>query len=786
MKIKGRQQVALFLFLLGIICLLSGTSYAFYEVLYEGRTENKLEAGSFAIVFENKSSTITLDNAYPMSDEEGNNLDPFCFSITNNGTLSSKYQLSIEEDSKNTLSRGYLKYSLKRNDVEITSPSTLSSLIIVDNQTLAPEAIDNYELRIWLDYDTPNEAMNQVWKGKIKLVAHDDGVQYIEDHIAPTIELEKELVMTIEKGGTFTDPGVKSVTDNVDKTIDKSKVTTRYEYYDGDKVSTVNEVDTGKEGVYIIYYEIKDESGNKGVVARTVNVVQVNKSAPTITLVGENTLTYARGNYYVEPGARAEDEQGNDLTNQVIVIHNLNLNIEGDQVVKYFVIDKDGNIGGTTRTIKVVPAYKDNTNANEPKIIEGMIPVVYDEDLGKWKKVDMLSDWYNYEKQEWANVVTVVEKTTAKNGHDREYYLKAAKDTPIEIEDINTMWVWIPRYEYMFTNLGDQYAGGTQEEPGAIGINFISGTSSKVSDEDNYKMHPAFTFGEKELTGIWYGKFETSSKEKCTATTSVVDSKCDIDTFTPQIQPGVTSWRGIRVSTAFRVSRKMQTEKYDVYGFPNNESYDTHMSKNSEWGSVAYLSQSKYGKYGNDGEEVYINNCSQHITGIAGNTLDTEKDSDCTNTYDTIQGQKASTTGNITGVYDMSGGAWDYVMGVLADSEKKPRSGYSASRNSGFNGTLSDGTKYVSGIDFPDAKYYDLYTSTTISQECNEGVCYGHALSETERWYNDCFAVINVNTTWFDLGGWLNVSNALNGVFATGTSDGQSHELITFRLALAP
>ena len=777
MKIKGRQQVALFLFLLGMICLLSGTSYAFYEVLYEGRTENKLEAGSFAIAFENKSNTITLDNAYPMSDEEGNNLDPFRFSITNNGTLASKYQLSIEEDSKNTLSRGYLKYSLKRNNEEITSPSTLSSLIIVDNQTLAPEAVDNYELRIWIDYNTPNEAMNQIWKGKIKLVAHDNGVQYIEDHIAPTIELESKLVMTIEKGGTFTDPGVKSVTDNVDKTIDKSKVTIRYEYYDGDKVSTVTGVDTGKEGVYIIYYEIKDESGNKGVVARTVNVVQVNKNAPTITLIGESTLTYARGNYYVEPGATAKDEQNNDLTNQMITIHNLNLNIEEDQVVKYFVIDKDGNIGGNTRNIHVVPAYKDNTNANEPKIVEGMIPVKWDEGLQKWVKVDMIDQWYNYEIQEWANAVTVSETR-------RKEYQTAAKDTPIEMDDINTMWVWIPRYEYNYVSIAN-YAGGTQAQPGEIKVNFISGTSSKVSDEYNYKMHPAFTFGDKELTGIWCGKFEPSNEEGIYGDNN--DEKANDAMLTPIIKPNVPSWRNIQVANAFYASRKMQTEKYDVYGFPNNETYDTHMSKNSEWGAVAYLSQSKYGKYGKDKQEVYINNCSQFITGIAGNTASESSSAETckTNTYETEAGQKASTTGNIYGIYDMHGGARDYVMGALNDNGKPKIA------SSGFTDDTNENTK------LPNAKYYDLYTSANPDSDdvssymtaCNNGVCYGHALSETARWYWASWSFITSSSPWLmhgGRGGGSGSGGIGEGMYRVDHQTGAMNSVFTFRLMLAP
>ena len=35
-----------------------------------------------------------------------------------------------------------------------------------------------------------------------------------------------------------------------------------------------------------------------------------------------------------------------------------------------------------------------------------------------------------------------------------------------------------------------------------------------------------------------------------------------------------------------------------------------------------------------------------------------------TNAYNTTGGVKASTTGNITGVYDMSGGAWEYTAAM--------------------------------------------------------------------------------------------------------------------------
>lgn len=82
------------------------------------------------------------------------------------------------------------------------------------------------------------------------------------------------------------------------------------------------------------------------------------------------------------------------------------------------------------------------------------------------------------------------------------------------------------------------------------------------------------------------------------------------------------------------------------------------MLKNMKWGAVAYLSYSKYGKK----SEITINNDFAYFTGGGA--------------YKTNVAQ--STTGNITGVYDMSGGAWEYMMGVQQDNTgtNTPMSGY--------------------------------------------------------------------------------------------------------------
>ena len=88
--------------------------------------------------------------------------------------------------------------------------------------------------------------------------------------------------------------------------------------------------------------------------------------------------------------------------------------------------------------------------------------------------------------------------------------------------------------------------------------------------------------------------------------------------------------------------------------------------KNDEWGAVAYLSKSKYGK---QNEEVWINNSSSYITGSAGNIASAVSNAGTTNDYTSTQGVKASTTGTVYGVYDMSGGAWEYVAAYVNNGD---------------------------------------------------------------------------------------------------------------------
>ena len=418
----------------------------------------------------------------------------------------------------------------------------------------------------------------------------------------------------------------------------------------------------------------------------------------------------------------------------------------------------------------------DTSGANAPVLTENMIPVYYDETKSVWKKADvknMDSDyrWYDYNNKIWANAVTVTEKNRSK-------YLEATSGTEIPMDDINTMWVWIPRYTYTYLNTNTpeeikiKFEKGTNSSGTIKCTDTATGTSStseECTDTTNGSLiagtstytHPAFWWDKdddnvrdsgEELTGIWVGKFEISSGQI--------------------IKPNVESLRSTIVSALYNNIYNMRSSGNN-FGFSGAD--ETHMMKNMEWGAVAYLSYSKYGRCTNGTcTEVTINNCNSYITGIGADTISaTESSTTCTtdaNKYNGEKGVLASTTGNIYGIYDMSGGAWEYVMGNLVNS-----SGAMHSSDSGFT-------------TYPNKRYYDKYSYGTSDTEYTKGklgdATIEMAPSNSSTWYSDDAVFPYSSGSWFvRSGGYPNNSSA--GLFFFGMYDGAANPTYSARTVIS-
>ena len=363
-------------------------------------------------------------------------------------------------------------------------------------------------------------------------------------------------------------------------------------------------------------------------------------------------------------------------------------------------------------------------NGADPVLEEPLIPVTIEAD-GTVKKADVKSEWYSYEKKNWANAVILFDENTNSN-----YQIG---DT-IPEEKIESYFVWIPKYRYQLWDLG-QYDAVTQlDESKVHEIPIIFGDYTTLDEREgecttpmgsgetgncqvgDYMTHPAFL--SIPSTGFWVAKFETGYN----GANSVNEAQQNVnDASKVIIKPNVYSWRGMQVANAF----------YSSYNYQRD--LDSHMMKNTEWGAVAYLQHSTYGS----ATSVRINNNSDYITGYQANNEPTCgytgtneecnrycNDGTCNTAYP--NSTFASTTGNISGIYDMSGGSWEYVMGVMVDEEGKPMSGRNSLYNSGFNGTFGcfdcDGdtsglTELTDGYNWPDKKYYDMYAYATIDEK---------------------------------------------------------------------
>ena len=317
-----------------------------------------------------------------------------------------------------------------------------------------------------------------------------------------------------------------------------------------------------------------------------------------------------------------------------------------------------------------------------------------------------------------------------KDGSREEY--KNNKGVIIPEDDILAYYVYVPRYEYKIWEIGTSATGKEQE----IEINLQNKYDNKSSGTQigEYLTHPAFTFGDTELNGIWVGKFET---------TGTADS--------PTVKPNVASLRSQSTLEQFSTSQKFSSDTYGI-----SSTSDSHMMKNSEWGAAAYLSHSKYGI----NSEIRLNNNSNFITGCGANTANASSSTNCEIVYGSVSEYPQSTTGNILGIFDMSGGSWERVMGNYNDTIGS--SGFSA---------------------MPDSKYYDKYTTTDMLTACSGGICYGQSLSETNNWYSDTNVFVSSNSSWLLRGGRY-IIDVGAGAFGYGDTSGGAVSYYGFRMVM--
>lgn len=364
------------------------------------------------------------------------------------------------------------------------------------------------------------------------------------------------------------------------------------------------------------------------------------------------------------------------------------------------------------------------TPPNKPVLYDNMVAIEINESGIITVANISNNSWYNYDLKKWANAVVLNDGS------------KPSVGSTIPLEDIKQMYVWIPRYKY----------SDITEVNKPFNIKFISKTEkghtafSLLNSDDTYS----------EISGIWVGKFEIASDYK--------------------IVPNVNSLYGATLKT-------INT------GITNNIKPDIgeelHMIKNTEWGAISYFTHSKYGICNENSCNTKVQN-NNYIdstltimtTGCGGD--DTKVTGVCPdeNKWTSTNGKGASTTHNITGIYDMAGGRGEYVLsGMYGSTDEQTRK---------IDTAMSNFTDQ--DIEKMSPSTIDKYNYGSSTRDISRQIP-GDATGPTAGWDDDLRNFVSNSNSWFSRGGSM-TGGVTSGIWSYDMEAGNGNNYLTSRVTI--
>ena len=468
---------------------------------------------------------------------------------------------------------------------------------------------------------------------------------------------------------------------------------------------------------------------------------------------------------------------------------------------------------------------------NKPDLMSGMMAIKFTEPTdsteGKDEKVSDSSknDWYNYSEKKWANAKTndgsmwvwipryayKINKSnqtfdvvflvgTTDNYYDKDGKLQTAKrqTSETDIPDATKDYVVHPAFTNE-SNIGYVNGGWKKELTGIWVSKFEAGYAGGNNKADKVDSNVNYS---QSTSWVWSGEAGTSSDSSQPARNfyEVYGSKTTAIKY-PTFQGLTYSMNYINHSDAFSISRAL-TDGNNIYKLSNKET-DSHLIKNSEWGAVSYLGQSQYGL---NGTNIRINNLTLNnskptiyaVTGYAAKTLqegDTKlEDARPVSSTEKVykwtekEGQTASCTGTIYGIYDMSGGAWERTAAIVNNGND---SGNLNTYGKAIMNALNNGksSEYVTVYPTGESKGQSLDDASKFNYAANTKI-YGDAIRETSTaglgqtsWYSDYSYFVGAYVPFFGRGGsYWTTSGA--GLFCFYRYGGDSNYTYGFRSVL--
>ena len=461
------------------------------------------------------------------------------------------------------------------------------------------------------------------------------------------------------------------------------------------------------------------------------------------------------------------------------------------------------DLGKKTVTVSNELGWNQSKKVNSPRLMTGLNPIKFSEpDDSKegqtiqTNKSDI--NWYDYDTKKWANTQTKdgsmwvwipryaykINKSnqtfdvvflvgTTDNYYDKDGKLQTAKrqTSETDIPDATKDYVVHPAFTNE-SNIGYVNGGWKKELTGIWVSKFEAGYAGGNNNAD--KVDSKIKYSQKNVWASGY-ETETGKEGSIKARNFYNPNEYDYATMAikyPTFQGLTYSMNYINHSDAFSISRAL-TDEGNIYKLSNKET-DSHLIKNSEWGAVSYLGQSQYGL---NGTNIRINNLTLNnsvptiyaVTGYAAKTLqdgDTKlEDAGPVSSTDKVykwtekDGQTASCTGTIYGIYDMSGGTWERSAAIVNNGND---SGNLNTYGKAIMNALNNGksSEYVTVYPTGESKGQSLDDASKANYAANTKI-YGDAIRETSTaglgqtsWYSDYSYFVGAYGPFFARGGY--------------------------------
>ncbi len=211
------------------------------------------------------------------------------------------------------------------NDELVLSDMNAQVLAKYDTISVSPtQRLGSTRMRVGVTYANTQLNPSVVFLG----VFRDYIVNFPEDTVRPVAFLNGGSTLYTEINKPYVDPGVNAW-DNIEGDI-------------SNKYEVIGSVNNTQVGPNYLKYIVRDYYNNVcDTMNRTVFVV-LNQTGPTLTLTPPSEVYVEVYNKYTEPGYVAKDNQGNTITNQVILNSNVDTSVLGIYNIKYTVIDAFG------------------------------------------------------------------------------------------------------------------------------------------------------------------------------------------------------------------------------------------------------------------------------------------------------------------------------------------------------------------------------------------------------------------------------------------------------------